>query len=154
MRWTKPLVLALMFSLRFTISRLFSASAGSTMLSYGIDFQKRFVHILRQIAWRPWGVHQYLTLSDSGGSGDEERAKIVGRHSCNLTFIFSVLSCKTDYFTTALCSLPTMSWARGLLVTSSRAAAEIGWQRCRWRDKTMLSEYSDIKKIQIPVCHD
>ena len=34
-------------------------------------------HILRQIAWGPWGVHHYLTLSDLGGSGGEERAEIV-----------------------------------------------------------------------------
>ena len=55
---------------------------GSTLVSYGINFQIRFVHILRQKAWGPWGVHQYLTLSDSGGSGGEERAKIVWHHSC------------------------------------------------------------------------
>ena len=37
------------------------------------------------IAWDSlgaWGVHHYLTLSDSGDSGGEERAKIVWRHSC------------------------------------------------------------------------
>ena len=47
----------------------------------GIDFQIRFVHILRQIArGGPWEVHPYLTLSDLGGSGGADRAEIVGRH--------------------------------------------------------------------------